>query len=46
MIKLVNLLYVIYIYSETREFLVSLTTIVFLLWKSMRPETVWLLIFF
>jgi len=33
--------------SVTRQFLVSLTSIVFfLLWKSMRPETVWLLIFF
>jgi len=34
--------------SVTRQFLVSLTSIVyfFLLWKSMRPETVWLLTFF
>jgi len=34
--------------SVTRQFLVPLTSIVFffLLWKSVRPETVWLLIFF
>jgi len=32
----------------TRQFLVSMTSIVGknILWKSMRPETVWLLIFF
>jgi len=34
--------------SVTRQFLVSLTSILWkkILWKSMRPETVWLVIFF